>query len=102
MTGFDYTFGLADNKDKFLILSVASGLILWNIFVSTHLPTPYPPVLIELYALPITRLVLLTLVLLITYWNPVVGILTAFAYITLGADVLFFTKQKNNKEEKKQ
>jgi hypothetical protein len=92
-------FGLENEKDKYLILSVAAGLILWNIMVSTHLSTPYPAILIELYALPITRIILLALVLLITYWNPVIGVLTAFAYITLGADVLFFTQTRPTKEK---
>ena len=60
--------------------------------VSTHLETPYPELLIELYALPITRIFLLMFVLLAASWCPVVGVLAAFAYMCLGADVIFFTQ----------
>ena len=88
--------------DKYLVTGIAVILIIWNILVSTHLNTPYPAVLIELYALPITRILLLALVVLVTYWNPVIGVLTAFAYITLGADVLFFARSKKTEEQKKE
>jgi len=54
--------------------------------------TPYPPPLVEIYALPLTRLLLLLLVLVSAYWSPVVGILAAFAYVSLGADVIYFTR----------
>jgi len=67
-------------------------LIIWNWMVSTHLETPYPELLIELYALPITRIFLLMFVLLAASWCPVVGVLAAFAYMCLGADVIFFTQ----------
>jgi hypothetical protein len=67
-------------------------LIIWNWMVSTHLETPYPELLIELYALPITRIFLLIFVLLAASWCPVVGVLAAFAYMCLGADVIFFTQ----------
>ena len=67
-------------------------LIFWNWIVASHLETPYPELLIELYAVPITRIVLLALVLLAAVWCPVVGVLTALAYVCLGADVIFFTQ----------
>jgi hypothetical protein len=67
-------------------------LIIWNWMVSTHLETPYPELLIELYALPITRIFLLMFVLLAAVWCPAVGVLAAFAYMCLGADVIFFTQ----------
>lgn len=67
-------------------------LIIWNWMVSTHLETPYPELLIELYALPITRIFLLMFVLLAASWCPVIGVLAAFAYMCLGADVIFFTQ----------
>ena len=60
--------------------------------VSTHLETPYPELLIELYAMPITRIFLLALVLLTATWCPKAGIMIALAYVCLGADVIFFTQ----------
>jgi hypothetical protein len=58
-----------------------------------HLETPYPTPLIEAYALPVTRILLLALVLLSAAWCPMVGVLMALAYVCLGADVLFFTSK---------
>jgi hypothetical protein len=54
--------------------------------------TPYPEILVELYALPAARLVLLALVIAATFWCPTVAIMMALAFITLGADVIFLTK----------
>ena len=67
-------------------------LILWNWMVSTKLETPYPELLVELYAIPITRIFLLLFVLLAAVWCPMVGVLAALAYVCLGADVIFFTQ----------
>jgi len=78
-----------DNLIQYGIIVI---LIIWNWMVSTHLETPYPELLIELYALPITRIFLLMFVLLAAVWCPVVGVLAAFAYMCLGADVIFFTQ----------
>jgi len=78
-----------DNKLKlFVILALA----LWNLLVGTLVETPYPESLVELYAVPLTRIFLLGLVLVSAYWCPNVGIMAALAYICLGADVIFFTK----------
>ena len=68
-------------------------LVLWNWQVATRIETPYPPVVVELYAIPLTRLALLSLVLLSAAWSPSVGILAALAFICLGADVIFFTRE---------
>ncbi len=54
--------------------------------------TSYPHTLIDTYALPLTRLFLLALVLLAASWCPTVGILAALAYVFLGADTLFLTR----------
>jgi hypothetical protein len=78
--------------DKIVNYVIIIILILWNWMVSTKLETPYPELLIELYALPITRIFLLVFVLLAASWCPVVGVLAAFAYACLGADVIFFTQ----------
>lgn len=72
-----------------LVVAVFLGVWLWN--VGTHLETPYPEQLIELYALPLTRIFLLILVLAAAAWCPTVGVLAALAYVCLGADVIFFT-----------
>ena len=78
--------------DGYLRMATALALFLWLFFVGTHLETPYPSALVESYALPLTRVFLLILVLLAASWCPTVGILAALAYITLGADVLFLTR----------
>lgn len=68
-------------------------LVLWNWQVATRIETPYPSVVVELYAIPLTRLALLSLVVLSAAWSPSVGILAALAFICLGADVIFFTRE---------
>jgi hypothetical protein len=73
-------------------MAMTIALATWLLFFGTHLETPYPESLVEAYALPITRIALLLLVLLAAVWCPTVGILAAFSYVTLGADVLFFTQ----------
>jgi hypothetical protein len=83
--------GLPFEIDTAARLIVSIVLILWNWGVATHLETPYPELLVELYALPITRIILLIFVLLAASWCPTVGILAALAYVCLGADVIFFT-----------
>ena len=65
-------------------------LILWVWQVGTHLETPYPETLVELYATPSTRFALLLLVLLSASWNSYVGIFAALAFIFLGADISVF------------
>jgi hypothetical protein len=73
--------------DMALRLGVTISLFLWAWLISTHLEAPYHPTLVDLYAIPLTRLFILFLVLLSAYWCPTVGILAAFSYIMLGADV---------------
>ena len=65
---------------------------LWTVLIATRLETPYPESLVEAYALPATRVLLLGLVILAAIWSPTVGILAAFAFVCLGADVLFLTR----------
>jgi hypothetical protein len=79
-----------DEIDKYLRLSVAILLFIFNVLLGTSLETPFPPALVEAYSIPLTRMSLLVLVLLSAYWCPSVGIMAALAYVTLGADVLFF------------
>ena len=67
-------------------------LFLWAVLIATRLETPYPESLVEAYALPATRVLLLGLVILAAIWSPTVGILAAFAFVCLGADVLFLTR----------
>jgi len=61
--------------------------------VSTRLETPYPESLVEVYALPFTRILLLALVILSAVWCPTVGIMAALAFVCLGADVIFLTRR---------
>ena len=78
--------------DKSLRLGALVVLAFWNVLVATRMETPYPEVLVELYALPATRMVLLALVVASTFWCPTVAVMLALAFITLGADVIFLTK----------
>ena len=69
---------------------------IWNVLVASHLETAYPEILIELYALPVTRLLLLGLIVLAAAWCPIVGIMAAFAFVCLGSDVIFLTRTPSN------
>jgi hypothetical protein len=77
---------------KPLILGLIVLLSLWNVFVATHMETPYPETMVELYALPFTRLLLLLVVIALSMWDAQITILAALAFICLGADVIFLTK----------
>ena len=65
-------------------------LVLWTWQVGTHLETPYPETLVELYATPSSRVVLLLFILLCASWNSYIGIFAALAFIFLGADISVF------------
>jgi hypothetical protein len=82
--------------DKMMRLTVAATLIIWLWMVGTRIETPYPEILVDMYALPLTRVMLLVLVLAAASWCPTVGILAAMAYVCLGADVIFFTHGGQN------
>lgn len=79
------------SADGYARMAMSIALASWLLLIGTRLESPYPETLVEAYALPITRIALLILVLLAASWCPTVGILAAFSYVTLGADVLFFT-----------
>ena len=79
--------------DTNLKIGIITCLFLWNVFVSTRLETPYPESLVEMYALPFTRVLLLSLVIISALWCPVVGIMAALAFVSLGADVIFLTRR---------
>jgi hypothetical protein len=78
--------------DKPLILGLIVLLSLWNVLVATRMETPYPETMVELYALPFTRLLLLLIVIGLSMWDAQITILAALAFICLGADVIFLTK----------
>lgn len=84
-------------SDKMLRMAAALGLFLWCLFYGTQIENPYPPALVDIYALPLTRVFLLVVVLLAASWCPTVGILAALAYVCLGADVLYFTRIPSGK-----
>ncbi len=89
---WDQSLAPTNETDGRLRMAATLALLLWNLVLATSIETPYPSTLVEFYALPLTRLFLLTLVILSALWCPTVGILAAFAYICLGADVLTTTK----------
>jgi hypothetical protein len=78
--------------DKSLRIGIILILFIWNVLVATRMETAYPEVLVEIYALPATRLLLLGGVLGLSFWCPTVTVVAALAYICLGADVIFLTK----------
>ncbi len=82
----------SSDTDRTLRIVLAAFLFLWNWIIGTHLTTAYPHSLIDIYALPLTRIFLLIIVLLAALWCPTVGILAAMAYVFLGADTLFLTR----------
>ena len=75
-----------------LFLGLIVVLSLWNVLVATRMETPYPEILVEVYALPFTRLLLLGLIIALSMWDAQITILAALAFICLGADVIFLTK----------
>jgi hypothetical protein len=78
--------------DKYFRLIALLVLFLWNLFVATRMETPYPEILVELYALPASRLVLLGTIIALSFWCPTVTIMAALAFVCLGSDVIFLTK----------
>jgi hypothetical protein len=80
-------------QDKFLRLAAVAVLILWNWHIGTSLSEQYPKPLVDAYSIPLTRFALLGFVVLSAMWCPSVGIMAAFAYVALGADVMFFTNK---------
>jgi hypothetical protein len=78
--------------DGYLRVLVVTVLVGWLLFTGMLLENPYPQSLVDGYALPITRILLLALVLLSAAWCPTVGVIMALSYVSLGADVLVFTK----------
>jgi hypothetical protein len=81
--------------EDYIRAAMAFILILWNWLIASHLETPYPPALVELYSIPLTRIFLLGLVLFSAHWCPTVGLLTGFAFVCLGADVIFFSQRNS-------
>jgi hypothetical protein len=87
---------MLDTVLKILIISI---LVVWNWLVSTRLETPYPELLIELYTVPLARILLLLIVILGSVWDPTIGVLSALAYVAIGADVTFFIQEEQVKRE---
>jgi len=75
-----------------VVFGVLFILAIWNVFIGTRMETPYPETMVELYALPFTRLLLLLSVVLLGIWDVRVGLMAALAFVCLGADVIFLTK----------
>ena len=78
--------------DGYLRIIVAIVISAWLLFTGLSIETPYPQNLVDGYALPLTRIILLTIVILSGAWCPTVGVLLALSYVSLGSDVLLFTK----------
>jgi len=78
--------------DKYFRLAALLLLFLWNLLVATRMENPYPEILVELYALPASRLGLLGIVIALSFWCPTVSIMAALAFVCLGSDVIFLTK----------
>jgi len=80
----------ARGTEFYMKVSLVLLLVLWTWQVGTHLETPYPETLVELYAKPLTRIGLLLFILTSAMWNPYVGIFAALAFVFLGADISVF------------
>jgi hypothetical protein len=80
----------ARGPEFYLNVGVVLLLVLWTWQVGTHLETPYPETLVEFYATPLSRVILLLFILLTAYWNTYAGILAALAFVLLGADISVF------------
>lgn len=80
----------ARGPEFYLKAGVVLILVLWTWQVGTHLETPYPETLVEFYATPLSRVILLLFILLTAHWNAYAGILAALAFILLGADISVF------------
>jgi|LauGreDrversion4_2_1035121.scaffolds.fasta_scaffold3516609_1 hypothetical protein len=81
---------MSRDLDFYIKLGIVFLLVLWTWQVGTHLETPYPETLVELYATPVTRIGLLLLVAATASWNTYAGIFAALAFIFLGADISVF------------
>jgi hypothetical protein len=81
---------MSRDLDFYVKLGIVFILVLWTWQVGTHLETPYPETLVELYATPVTRIGLLLLVVATASWNTYAGIFAALAFIFLGADISVF------------
>lgn len=77
--------------DDGLRMFVTAALFVWVVFLGTDIKTAYPSMLVEAYALPLTRMLLLAFVVALTYWCPNAGILAAMAYVFLGSDTITLT-----------
>ena len=78
--------------DKYFRLTALLILFVWNLLVATRMETPYPEILVELYALPASRLGLLGIIIALSFWCPTVTLMGALAFVCLGSDVIFLTK----------
>jgi hypothetical protein len=72
-------------------LFVTAVLFAWIVAIGSDIKSAYPPVLVEAYALPLTRFLLLAFVVALTYWCPNAGVLAAMAYVFLGSDTITLT-----------
>jgi len=81
---------MARTSEFYIAAALVLMLLLWTWQVGTHLETPYPETLVEFYATPGSRIVLLLFIVLCASWNRYVGIFAALAFIFLGADISVF------------
>jgi hypothetical protein len=84
---------LHSHTESVLCILLTVLLVVWNWQVATRIEIPYPPIVVDLYAIPLTRIALLALVTLSALWSPAVGMMAALAFVCLGADVIFFTRE---------
>lgn len=80
------------NVDTLSRTVLAAALVAYLWLIGTRMEEPYPETLIESYAMPLTRMGLLALVVIAAAWSPTVGVLSALAFACLGMDVLLLTR----------
>ena len=80
------------NLDTLAKTALATALVAYLWLIGTRMEDPYPEMQIEGYAMPLTRMGLMALVLVAAAWSPTVGVLSALAFACLGMDVLLLTR----------
>lgn len=72
-------FTITPQTDQILRLSITLLLFIWNVKEGAVLHNEYPAVFVDLYMVPLWRMLLLAAVITGAMWCPSVGLMLAFA-----------------------
>lgn len=70
---------ISDSADKTLRLIFTVALLYWNVKEGAVFQNEYPAAFVELYSIPLWRVLLLVAVLTGAAWCPSVGLMLAYA-----------------------